>query len=58
MAVLITVAAVDTGVVTYTTALAHNWFGWNYDPTNHHGGGRSSGQGSSDSTPRGRAQVA
>ncbi len=35
MALLITVAAVDTGVVTYTTALAHNWFGWSYDPTNH-----------------------
>ena len=35
VALLITVAAVDTGVVTYTTALAHNWFGWNLDPTNH-----------------------
>src|SRR6478736_6339458 len=35
MALLITVAAVDTGVVSYTTALSHNWFGWNFDPTNH-----------------------
>src|SRR6476659_758837 len=35
MALLITVAAVDTGVVGYTTALTHNWFGWNLDPANH-----------------------
>ncbi len=35
MALLITVAAVDTGVVIYTTALMHNWFGWNFDPTSH-----------------------
>ena len=35
VALLITVAAVDTGVVGYTTALAHNWFGWDLDPTNH-----------------------
>ena len=35
IALLITVAAVDTGVVSYVTALAHNWFGWNLDPTNH-----------------------
>src|ERR1700710_1408461 len=35
MALLITVAAVDTGVVGYATALAHNWFGWNLDPTSH-----------------------
>src|SRR6476619_2935528 len=35
MALLITVAAVDTGVVGYATALTHNWFGWNLDPTNH-----------------------
>ena len=31
-ALLITVAAVDTGVVGYVTALTHNWFGWNLDP--------------------------
>src|SRR3954462_7817963 len=35
LALLITVAAVDTGVVGYTTALTHNWFGWNLDPTDH-----------------------
>src|SRR5882757_11461289 len=35
IALLITVAAVDTGVVSYVTALTHNWFGWNFDPTNH-----------------------
>jgi amino acid transporter len=34
-ALLITVAAVDTGVVSYVTALTHNWFGWNLDPTSH-----------------------
>src|SRR5262252_3161122 len=34
-ALLITVAAVDTGVVTYFTALTHNWFGWNLDYTDH-----------------------
>jgi amino acid transporter len=34
-ALLITVAAVDTGVVSYFTSLTHNWFGWNLDPTNH-----------------------
>jgi amino acid transporter len=34
-ALLITVAAVDTGVVGYVTALTHNWFGWNLDPTGH-----------------------
>ncbi len=34
-ALLITVAAVDTGVVSYVTALTHNWFGWNLDPENH-----------------------
>ena len=31
-ALLITVAAVDTGVVPYVTALIHNWFGWNLEP--------------------------
>ena len=35
IALLITVAAVDTGVVSYVTALTHNWFGWHLDPTNH-----------------------
>jgi amino acid transporter len=34
-ALLITVAAVDTGVVGYFTALTHNWFGWNLDPSKH-----------------------
>jgi amino acid transporter len=35
IALLVTVAAVDTGVVTYIAALTHNWFGWNLDPTKH-----------------------
>src|SRR3954468_22531419 len=35
IALLVTVAAVDTGVVTYFAALTHNWFGWNLDPTDH-----------------------
>jgi amino acid transporter len=35
IALLITVAAVDTGVVSYVTALTHNWFGWQLDPTSH-----------------------
>jgi amino acid transporter len=35
MALLVTVAAVDTGVVSYVTALTHNWFSWNLDPTKH-----------------------
>jgi amino acid transporter len=35
IALLTTVAAVDTGVVSYVTALTHNWFGWNFDPTSH-----------------------
>jgi amino acid transporter len=34
-ALLITVAAVDTGVVSYVAALTHNWFGWNLDPASH-----------------------
>jgi amino acid transporter len=34
-ALLVTVAAVDTGVVTYVTALTHNWFDWNLDPAKH-----------------------
>ncbi len=35
IALLVTVAAVDTGVVSYFTALTHNWFDWNLDPTKH-----------------------
>src|SRR5205823_12536181 len=35
IALLITVAAVDTGVVSYVTALTRNWFGWTLDPTDH-----------------------
>jgi amino acid transporter len=34
-ALLITVAAVDTGVVGYFAALTHNWFGWDLDPSDH-----------------------
>jgi amino acid transporter len=34
-ALLITVAAVDTGVVTYVAALTDNWFGWKLDPADH-----------------------
>jgi amino acid transporter len=35
IALLITVASVDTGVVTYVVALTHNWFSWSLDPTDH-----------------------
>src|SRR3954453_7974019 len=35
IALLVTVASVDYGVVTYVAALTHNWFGWNLDPTSH-----------------------
>src|SRR5690348_12908553 len=35
LALLITVAAVDTGVVGYVTSLTHNWFGWNLNPADH-----------------------
>ena len=35
IALLVTVAAVDTGVVSYVAALTHNWFDWNLDPTKH-----------------------
>jgi amino acid transporter len=35
IALLVTVAAVDTGVVPYVTSLANNWFGTTLDPTNH-----------------------
>ncbi len=34
-ALLVTVAAVDTGVVAYVASLTHNWFGWNLDPADH-----------------------
>src|SRR5436853_5543558 len=34
-ALLITVAAVDTGVVSYVAPLTHNWFGWNLNPADH-----------------------
>jgi amino acid transporter len=35
VALLVTVASVNTGVVSYVTALAHLWLGWNLDPGNH-----------------------
>jgi amino acid transporter len=35
LALLITVASVDTGVVLYTTTLLHNWFNWNLNPSSH-----------------------
>src|SRR5689334_19275310 len=35
MALLITVASVDFGVVGYVTSLTHNWFGWNFNPAHH-----------------------
>jgi amino acid transporter len=35
IALLVTVASVDYGVVSYVTALTHNWFGWNLNPTSH-----------------------
>jgi amino acid transporter len=35
IALLITVAAVDSGIVGYVTALTHNWFGWNLNPADH-----------------------
>jgi amino acid transporter len=35
IALLVTVASVDTGVVSYVTALTHNWFGWNLNATSH-----------------------
>src|SRR6476469_8338109 len=34
-ALLITVAAVDTGVVSYVAAVTHNSFGWNLNPAGH-----------------------
>jgi len=35
IALLVTVASVDTGVVGYVTALLDNWFGWTLNPANH-----------------------
>jgi amino acid transporter len=35
IALLVTVASVDTGVVSYVTALLANWFNWNLNPQNH-----------------------
>jgi len=35
IALLVTVASVDTGIVSYVTALLGNWFGWKLDPTSH-----------------------
>ena len=35
IALLVTVASVDTGVVSYVTALAHLWLGWNFNPSSH-----------------------
>jgi amino acid transporter len=35
IALLVTVASVDTGVVSYATALLHNWFNWNLNPSSH-----------------------
>jgi len=35
VALLVTVASVDTGVVAYFASLMHNWFGWNINPAKH-----------------------
>src|SRR5246127_3912563 len=35
VALLVTVASVDTGVVGYTAALLKNWFNWNLNPSSH-----------------------
>jgi amino acid transporter len=35
IALLVTVAAVDTGVVPYVASLSNNWFGTSLDPTSH-----------------------
>jgi len=35
IALLVTVASVDTGVVSYVTALGHLWLGWNFNPGSH-----------------------
>jgi amino acid transporter len=35
IALLVTVASVDTGVVSYFAVLMHNWFNWNLNPASH-----------------------
>src|SRR5881275_789052 len=35
IALLITVAAVDSGIVPFVTDLAHRWFGTNWNPASH-----------------------
>src|ERR1700685_107314 len=35
IALLVTVASVDTGVVVYFSGLCPNWFKWNFNPANH-----------------------
>jgi amino acid transporter len=35
IALLVTVASVDTGVVIYFSSLMHNWFGWNINSSSH-----------------------
>ena len=35
IALLVTVASVDTGAVTYVVALGRDWFGWNFNPASH-----------------------
>jgi amino acid transporter len=35
IALLVTVASVDAGVVSYVTALARTWFGWKFNPNSH-----------------------
>ena len=35
IALLVTVASVDTGVVPYVTSIFHNWFGTNWNPAHH-----------------------
>src|SRR5690349_24018746 len=35
IALLVTVASVDTGAVPYVTALVHLWLGWNFNLTSH-----------------------
>jgi amino acid transporter len=35
IALLVTVASVDTGVVSYAVALGHNWFGWSFSANSH-----------------------
>ena len=35
IALLVTVAAVDTGVVVYAVALGHDLFGWDFNPNSH-----------------------